>query len=73
MIWYGWVLWHISLWRLYNSKSSLCIYIKYTIGFTWVLWHFNLRGYLMPDLLYTYRLNIYNYLIVCLTPNPNKY
>ena len=26
----GLVLWHINHWRLFNAKSSLCIYIKYT-------------------------------------------
>ena len=29
MIWFGWVLWHIKHCRLFNAKSSLCIYIKY--------------------------------------------
>ena len=29
MIWFGWVLWHINLYRLLNAKSSLYIYIKY--------------------------------------------
>ena len=29
MIWFGWVLWHINLCRLFNAKSCLYIYIKY--------------------------------------------
>ena len=29
MIWFDWVLWHINHCRLFNSKSSLYIYIKY--------------------------------------------
>ena len=29
MIWFGWVLWHISHYRLFNTKSYLYIYIKY--------------------------------------------
>ena len=29
MIWFGWVLWHINYWRLFNAKSSLYISIKY--------------------------------------------
>ena len=31
MIWFGWVLWHINHWRLFNAKSSLYIYIRYMI------------------------------------------
>ena len=46
MIWFGWVLWHINFYSLFNAKSSLYIYIKY-IWFGWVglglvLWHINL-------------------------------
>ena len=29
MIWFGWVLWHINHCRLYNTKSSLYIDIRY--------------------------------------------
>ena len=29
--WLGWVLWHINLCRLFNTKSSLYIYITYII------------------------------------------
>ena len=31
MIWFGWVLWHISHCRLFNAKSSLYIYIRYIL------------------------------------------
>ena len=27
---FGWVLWHINFYRLFNAKSSLYTYIKYT-------------------------------------------
>ena len=38
----GWVLWHINHCRLFNTKSSLYIYIKYIwFGLVWVLWHIN--------------------------------
>ena len=61
MIWFGWVLWHINHCRLFNAKSSLCICIKYTwfglVGFYGIS---TIVGYLMPNLLYTYILNIYN-------------
>ena len=33
MIWFGSVLWHINHCRLFNAKSSLYIYIKYTSWF----------------------------------------
>ena len=55
MIWFGWVLWHINHFRLFNAKSSLCIYIEYK-GFGLVLWY--IVGYLIPNPLYTYILNI---------------
>ena len=61
MIWFGWVLWHINHCRLSNAKSSLYIYIKY-IGFS-LVWFYGIStivDYLMPNLLYTYILNIYD-------------
>ena len=30
MIWFGLVLWHINRCKLFNAKSSLYEYIKYT-------------------------------------------
>ena len=60
MIWFGWVLWHINHCRLFNAKSSLYIYIKYIwfglVGFYGIS---TIVGYLMPNPLYTYILNIY--------------
>ena len=59
MIWFGWVLWHINPCRLFNAKSSLYIYIKYIwfglVGFYGIS---TLVGYLMPNPLYTYILNM---------------
>ena len=61
MIWFGWVLWHINHFRLFNAKSSLYIYIKYIwfglVGFYGIS---TIVGYLIPNLLYTYILNIYD-------------
>ena len=58
---FGLVLGHINLFRLFNAKSSLYIYIKY-IGFTLVGFYgiSTIVGYLMPNPLYTYILNIYD-------------
>ena len=57
----GWVLWHINHCRLFNAKSSLYIYIKYIwfglVGFYGIS---TIVGYLMPNPLYTYILNIYD-------------
>ena len=53
------VLWHINHCMLFNAKSSLYIYIKY-IGFV-LVWFYGISaivGYLMPNPLYTYILNI---------------
>ena len=56
-----WVLWYINLCRLFNAKSSLYIYIKYIwfglVGFYGIS---TIVGYLMPNPLYTYILNIYD-------------
>ena len=61
IIWLGWVLWHINHCRLFNAKSSLYIYTKYIwfalVGFYGIS---NIVGYLMPNHLYTYILNIYD-------------
>ena len=60
MIWFGWVLWHINHCRLFNTKSSSYIYIKYIL---FVLVRFygrsTIGGYSMPNPLDTYILNIY--------------
>ena len=61
MITLGWVLWHINPYRLFNVKSSSYIFIKY-IGFGLVGFYgiSTIVGYLMPNPLHTYILNIYN-------------
>ena len=61
MIWSSWVLWRINHCRLFNAKSSLYIYIKY-IGFCLVGFYgtTTIVGNLMPNLLYTYILNVYD-------------
>ena len=54
-------LWHINHCRLFNAKSTLYIYIKYIwsslVGFYGIS---NIVGYLMPNHLHAYILNIYN-------------
>ena len=61
MIWFGWVLWHINDCKLLNEKSSLYIDIKYIwfslVGFYGIS---AIVGYLIPNPLYTYILNIYD-------------
>ena len=55
------VLWLINHWRLFNAKSCLHIYIKY-MGFGWVWFNVTstIGGYLMPNPVYTYILNIWD-------------
>ena len=55
------MFWHINHCRLLNTKSYLYIYIKY-IGFGLIRFYgiSTLVGYLMPNPLYTYILNIYD-------------
>ena len=61
MICYGWVLWHINHCRLFNAKSSLCLYIRYMgfglVGFNGIS---TLVGYLITNLLHTYISNIWD-------------
>ena len=60
LVWFGWLLWHINHCRLFNAKSSLYIYIKYVwFGLVWFYGISIIVGYLMPNPLYTYILNIY--------------
>ena len=61
IFWFGWVLYHINHYRLFNAKSFLYIYIRY-IGFGLVGFYgtSTIVGYLMPNPLYTYILNIYD-------------
>ena len=59
MIWFGWVLWHINHCRLFDAKSCFYIYIKYIrfglVGFYGIS---TIVDYLMPNLVFTYILNI---------------
>ena len=65
MILYGCVLWHVNSYKLFNAKSCLYIYLKYTgfglFGFYGIS---TLLGRFMPNPVYTYILNIYEF--VCL-------
>ena len=60
MIWFGLVLWHINHCWLFHAKSCLHIYIKYVwfglIGFYCIS---TIVGYLMPNSVYTYILDIW--------------
>ena len=61
LVWFGLVLWHINHCRLSNAKYSLYIYIKYIwFGLADFFGISTIVGYLMPNSLYTYILNIYN-------------
>ena len=61
MIWFGCVLWHINHCRLFNAKSSLYICIKYIgFGLVGLYGKSTIIGYLMPNPLNTYILNIYD-------------
>ena len=61
LVCFGWVLWHINHFRLFNNKSSLYIYIKYKglslVGFYGIS---TIVGYLMTNPLYTYILSRYD-------------
>ena len=61
MICFGWVLWHINHWRLFDVKPSLYIYIQY-IWFVLVRFYgiSTIEGYFMSNPLYTYILNRYD-------------
>ena len=62
LVWFGFVLWHINHFRLFNAKSSSYIYIKY-IGFG-LVWFYGISiivDYWMPKHLYTNILNIYDF------------
>ena len=61
LVWFGLVLWHINHCWLFNAKSSLYIHIRYIwfglVGFYGIS---TIVGYLMPNPLYTYILDIYD-------------
>ena len=70
LVWYSLVLWHINHCRLFNAKSSLYMYIN--IWFDLVRFHgiSTIVGYLMPNRVITYVLDIYELLInICLLMN----
>ena len=76
---FGLVLWHINHCRLFNAKSSLYIYVKYIwFGLVWFDGISTIVDYLMPNPLYTYISNIYDFvwfygistLVGYLMPNP---
>ena len=55
MIWFGWFLWYINHCRLFNVKSSSCIYIKYMrFGLVRFYGISTIVDYLMPNPLYIY-------------------
>ena len=53
MIWFGCVLWHINLCRLFNAKSSLYIYVSFSLVVFYGISTF--VGYSMSNPLYTYK------------------
>ena len=57
------IFWHICDWRLFNAKSTIHIYIHH-IWFGLVEFYgiSTIVGYLIPNPLYTYILNIYNFI-----------
>ena len=75
MIWFGCILWHINICWLFNAKSSLYIFFPHTTcestcdtltssaakqGDNTVSVAQGFVGYLMPNPLYIYILNIYD-------------
>ena len=59
LVWLGFMVYQ-PLW-LFNAKSSLYIYIKYIwIGLVWFYGISTIVGYLMPNTLYIFILNIYD-------------
>ena len=63
MIWFGLVLWYINRCSLFNAKSFVYIYIKYTrFALVWLYGISTVVVYLMPNPPYTYILNIHDLL-----------
>ena len=65
MVWFGWVLWHINHWSLFNTKSFIYIYIYiyiYIHMICFVLFYCisTIVDYLEPTPLSTYILKIYD-------------
>ena len=66
MIWFGWLLWHINHCRLFNAKSYLYIYTRYIgVGLVGFYGISTIVGYLMPNPLYKYTLNIKDLVWLC--------
>ena len=62
MILLGWVLWHFDHCWLYTPRTSLYIYILNIYDLVgWVLWNSTMVSCLMLYPLYTYILNICDY------------
>ena len=60
-IWFGRVLWHINHCRLFDAKSCFYIFIKYIwFSFVWFYGISIIVGYLVPNPVFTYILNIYD-------------
>ena len=59
MILIGWLLWHINHCRLFDTKSSLYIYVRYVLfGLVGFFGISTIVGYLMPNPTHTRILNI---------------
>ena len=59
LVWLGWILWHINHCRLFNAKSSLYVYIRHIwFCLVWIYGISTIGGYLMPNPIYTYTLNL---------------
>ena len=56
LVWFSLVLWHVNHYRLFNAKSSFCIYIKY-LGFV-LVWFYGLFN--ANSSFYIYISNIYD-------------
>ena len=63
MTFFGWVLWHVNHYNLFNVKSSLYAYIQiYMIWFGWVLLHINrYKLFNVTSSLYIYIIYIYGF------------
>ena len=58
MILFGWVLWYINHWRIYNT-NPLYTYILNIYDFGWILWHMNhCRLFNTKSFIYIHILNI---------------
>ena len=66
LVWFDLILWHINHCWLFKVKFYLYIYIRYIwFGLVWFYGISTITGYLMPNPLYTYKLNIYGLVWFC--------